>query len=651
MDTPAYVYQPLRENGAFSIRLLTLLPGPLTTELQCEINEVPFRQTGTSSPLDETAISYEALSYTWGDQPKFNFTMFCNGATVKITQNLHNCLVHLRYKDQPRRLWIDAICINQQNEAEKYRQIRLMRDIYGKAKQVVIWLGMPVSDDGTQRALLLITRAAACVRQETGQHVPQPQEIIPRRVFEATASSQHKFPPLHEVTAWEPLTELFQREWFKRVWVYQESAVASTATVKIGTFELDWADLCAAVSFFSLKNYIMNGLGEAKARVYSICVGSRIGFRRQAYQNMPLITLLEATRCFRATVPKDLVIALLGLALEEGQFTEDDYKLSEKGLFTKVARYLLHHVVPPNHVIQPYISAVRLLSHVKHYPHETRDDDFPSWVPKWHHDAPLAKPARTEHDDQPMFMISVLKSSANFNAGGTDYPSPLANTNPATSHSISLEGFILSTITTNVNILRIPPKSHPSLWAWVLDIWKVRPDRHTPYPTGESIDEAFALTLTMAGTVPYMGTGGENTYHAIDFQHFCVSLYEQAQDPTAKGNLPTDALQEIARGRPEYDRLRGLVGNHIKSPTFSKDLQVSCLGRKVFCMRDGYIGVGDVTLESGDLVCVLFGGNVPFILREVMGKYQFIGECYVHGIMWGEALEEGKARRQWFELV
>jgi hypothetical protein len=68
-------------------------------------------------------------------------------------------------------------------------------------------------------------------------------------------------------------------------------------------------------------------------------------------------------------------------------------------------------------------------------------------------------------------------------------------------------------------------------------------------------------------------------------------------------------------------------------------------------MQDGYIGIGDVMLESGDLVCILFGGNVPFILREVKGKYQFIGECYVHGIMWGEALREGKVRRQWFELV
>jgi hypothetical protein len=305
--------------------------------------------------------------------------------------------------------------------------------------------------------------------------------------FEAAANDRRGFPPIHEVAAWEPLTELFQREWFRRVWVYQESAVASTATVKIGTFELDWADLCVAVSFFSLKNYIIQGLGEVKAVVYSICTGSGIGFRRQPCRNMPLIALLEATRFFRAKVPKDRGFALLGLVLEEDQF-RDDYRLSEKELFTKVACYLLHHVVSPNHGTQPYISALRLLSHAKHYPHETRDADFPSWVPKWHHDAPPAMPVRTEQDDQPMFMISGLKSSANFKTGGTEYTGP--RTNSATPYNISIEGYIFSII---------PPNSRPCLWDWVLDIWRVRPDRHALSNRGE-YRRSIRRTLTHGGS-------------------------------------------------------------------------------------------------------------------------------------------------------
>jgi len=271
-----------------------------------------------------------------------------------------------------------------------------------------------------------------------------------------------------------------------------------------------------------------------------------------------------------------------------------------------VARVLLHNIVPKEHSIREHILALRLLSHAKHYPHDTDNEDFPSWVPKFHCNNPPAKFSKTEQDDQPMFQISGLKSSAKFNAGGKDYLDPDNAPN-----RISLEGYIFSEVTENVNILRIPPTSRPFLWDLVLDIWKVRIDGNGlySYPTN---DEAFALTLTMAGTVPYLGEAEVETYHAIDFQHFCVSMYEKA--PTATENPSIDAFKERERWQPEYERLKGLVGNHIKSPIFSTDLQNSCLGRKLFCTRNGYIGIGDVTLEKGDLACILFGGDVPFIL-------------------------------------
>lgn len=644
MDVTIYNYQPLMGNGSSSIRLLTLLPGTSPTALSCEINEVQFGRNGVNQPDSEPSLSYEALSHSWGP-PKFICTLSCNGAIIKITQKLHDCLTHLRYEKRFRTLWVDAICIDQNNDSEKYCQIKLMRSIYGKANRVVIWLGISEDDDSTQSALDLILRAAACLRQETGKRIPWLREIVPER-FDAVANAQRGFPPINQVAAWEPLVQLFKREWFRRVWIFQESAMATTAIIKIGDFEFGWADLCVAVCFFATKNYFqIKGLTEAKFYVFALCTSSGIGWQLQQYRRVPVICLLEATLAFYASKPKDRVLGILGLALEEDEF-KDDYELTVKQLFTKVARVLLHNIVPKKHPTRGLISELRLLSHAKHYPHHTDDEDFPSWVPKWHHNNPPTKPSRTEQDDQPMFLISGLKSSAKFNAGGKYYPGPLDLDD--TSNCISLEGYIFSEVTENVNILRIPPKSRPCLWDWVLDIWKVRPDRNSLYPTNESIDEAFALTLTMAGTVPYLGEAEVDTYHAIDFQHFCVSIYEQA--PAATENPSIDAFKERERWQPEYERLRRLVGNHIKSPTFSSDLQTSCLGRKLFCTRDGYVGIGDVTLKKGDLVCIFLGGDVPFILRKSQGKYRFVGECYVHGIMHGESLESGRKSKEWFEL-
>ena len=65
-----------------------------------------------------------------------------------------------------------------------------------------------------------------------------------------------------------------------------------------------------------------------------------------------------------------------------------------------------------------------------------------------------------------------------------------------------------------------------------------------------------------------------------------------------------------------------------------------CDFRRLFTTSKGYIGLGPSTLREGDLVCVLFGGIVPFTLRQEDGVYRLIGESYVHGLMHGEAIEE-----------
>jgi hypothetical protein len=73
----------------------------------------------------------------------------------------------------------------------------------------------------------------------------------------------------------------------------------------------------------------------------------------------------------------------------------------------------------------------------------------------------------------------------------------------------------------------------------------------------------------------------------------------------------------------------------------------------VFTTSSGHFGTGDDTVEPGDLVCVLFGGNTPFVLRGIDNHYILVGECYVHGMMHGEAmaaLESGEVEEEWFEL-
>jgi hypothetical protein len=133
------------------IRLILLEPGKDDDVVKLSLLQ--------SLKLDDVP-AYYGLSYTWGD-PNDTQAILVNDCGVPITRNLASCLWHLRQtitKSDPTYLWIDAICINQNDSDEKNRQILLMRKIYQHATCTIVWLG-PESAD-TQYALELMQ---ACV--------------------------------------------------------------------------------------------------------------------------------------------------------------------------------------------------------------------------------------------------------------------------------------------------------------------------------------------------------------------------------------------------------------------------------------------------------------------------------------------------------
>ena len=128
------VYDDLEEvNGTPSIRLLSLEP------MDPEEGSQIIRCHLTSVLLDQ-APAYEALSYCWGDMTDM-LPISCNDSLLQIGASLKSALLYLRRKDQTRLLWIDAICINQENLPERGSQVRIMCDIYRNAERVVSWLG------------------------------------------------------------------------------------------------------------------------------------------------------------------------------------------------------------------------------------------------------------------------------------------------------------------------------------------------------------------------------------------------------------------------------------------------------------------------------------------------------------------------------
>ena len=630
-----------------SIRMLSLLPGDRSAPLQCELHRADVPRN--VSPESASGPTFEALSYVWGDGNLCQ-QIFCNKSVIKITQSLFDALIHLRHSEETRMLWVDAVCIDQNNNDEKIEQIPHMKDIYQHASQVVIWLGL--ADESTSRVLDLIRLAAKCLRQESGQSMPQGDYSRFGEPFSDERNRQRGFPPLAELESWLSVTALFARSWFSRCWTFHEAVLAAKAAIQIGVHLLDWADLCVASTFFYYKSYWNVGL-DGLQDICQVCWTSRIGLDAQEWKPMPLILLLFITNTTKATLRKDKIFGLLALTEESTQkyfslnesLDNPKYNMSMRDLCTDVSLFLLHN---------SEFEHLEILNYVKHYPLEegeqekrNKDDGglIPSWVQRWHDPIPEYKPDCEENEAQPMLPICV--SNTRVRAGGPEFHAPKCN--PQTPYEISLHGFIFASISNTVNILRLPPMSRSRLWDLVLETRGVREERHASYPTGESIDEVFALTLTVAcgpRSMPAL-----DTYHAIDFQHFCVWLYELTVARLKKEGRITDIERLGIEWEAEYERLRSLVGTHVMSPTFWMDLQQLGRGRKLFSTSSGHIGLGDGTLESGDLVCVFLGGITPFIIRPVGQKYKFVGECYLHGIMQGEALEEGLQRRQLITLI
>lgn len=127
-----YEYEALRNTR--SIRVVKLFPAlQRDHSIVIELSEL----------LSSSAIEYEALSYTWDDQ-KPTKALICNGRTLRVTENVFQALRQLRSrKGLQRIIWIDAICINQKDQAEKTAQVCMMGDIFSRAQRVNIWLSRP----------------------------------------------------------------------------------------------------------------------------------------------------------------------------------------------------------------------------------------------------------------------------------------------------------------------------------------------------------------------------------------------------------------------------------------------------------------------------------------------------------------------------
>jgi hypothetical protein len=173
---------------------------------------------------DGAAVKYTALSYSWG-RPTLDETLICNGKAMPISCNNAAALVALRKSSEPTYVWIDAICINQEDALEKSAQVARMLKIYRKAQSVTVWLGEPDADSLFAFECIqgFSRRMQGLVDSEKTTHIPdRHDETCP--VFDRA------------------LLNFFERPWLRRTWIRQGIYGARRLDIHCGSQQISWVD-------------------------------------------------------------------------------------------------------------------------------------------------------------------------------------------------------------------------------------------------------------------------------------------------------------------------------------------------------------------------------------------------------------------------
>jgi hypothetical protein len=259
--------------------------------------------------------SFEALSYVWGSQEGLK-QITCNNMSLSVTKNLFEALMALREgDDEDRYLWVDAICIDQNNPAEKAVQVRNMLTIYEKAVRVIAWLGPLGNRDLTD------------VLSE-GDFTPSPSMHLRRMPsWEKHVEALPHWPgsnnrgrgrmplDLEEICATMHL--VYSLTYFKRIWIQQEVFAARELRLQSGwQSDFEWKGLLSQPDLL----YTLPQIREDQTPLISEIVDLHADqlscfdhFRRKQEERPYLIDTLLYTGRLESTDTRDYVYGILGL--------------------------------------------------------------------------------------------------------------------------------------------------------------------------------------------------------------------------------------------------------------------------------------------------------------------------------------------------
>ena len=598
------------------------------------------RPPSTLMQSPKVDIHHFVLTVVRGD-PTQTTPIQLDGVQVQVTVNLEQFLRQLlstRLSNEEL-LYVDALCIHQNNAVEKASQVGMMGSIYANAKMVYAWLGAASSTSAAAFDSIELLADMVARSEEEGRG------SLTKWVDENTSLWLENDP-------WGPLSELLNRAWWRRAWIVQEMVLAKSNQIMCGSRTLSFEPLHRAASvpnayFGALTAAVTRGRNNelnpaeqasAKERLMKLLDGvanvRRIAVQAAAYlekdEDMHLYGLIERQRMCDATDPRDRVFAYLGVIVGEdplAQSVQVDYTVSAPELYCSIAKRRLQQTQSLD-----MLSGCSMLG---------LPVEYSSWAPLYKKSWMFSGTLQSAQVEGKINFAAATQRPASFTFAGSDAV-------------MLVDGILIDTIAhVGLESWTYPGQRLPNgddyncvnvqrAWRHMAgisdDMWKNRLSTET-YPS--SALQQHASTGAKQHSSSQAG-------HSMSKKEAWVRTWlSNPSAPVYSDYWPkkNGTGADFSNRWDEFDQ-KQQAAVHARGALASE-------GRAFYTTEKGFFGLGPPKCESGDVVVALLGAQTPFILRRFNNYWKIVRETYLQGWMEGESIanvERGDNAIETFKL-
>ncbi|KAH8800345.1 hypothetical protein F5884DRAFT_810065 [Xylogone sp. PMI_703] len=503
-------------------------------------------------------------------------------------------------------------------------QVLQMAKIYDNAHQIHAWLGpgTPETDSAVKNIHFMFESMNQLIVKHKGDMSAAFAEVSPGNTsfFNSLEAG--------DLQKWKSIFELFNVPWWTRAWVVQEATSKPDLWIFAGTSLIEFRGVEFAMGILQeLERFPEFVRNMGKGHADNVFVMYEIREKRKR-QNLRLLDALSKLYKHGCADPRDKVYAGLGIAHDVGDSITPDYERSIPEVYTDVVHFCLANKDPYHRL--------DFLGHVL-LQEGPVDEPTPSWVPDWRRTRSLHPFAKHFHPYRHLH--------------------PLENRSFSTVHEANIAFSKASKVSKQNEQLESardkdpPPRVYSASGDSRPD---VRINGAKMHIKGFQFDTIIALSRAdkdkddrtfVKDWIPRRLPPGTDDI----FQQLITSdIWQAACLKTLIADVATVDGEPVQRGHSigawifddNWDNIADSDESRDRTATFHT-MKYATLQRKFFFSDKLCMGLAPTAAKAGDILCIFFGGQVPYVIRKKPGleEFEFIGECYLNGFMDGHLMK------------